>query len=561
MSFQGIGIDLGTSNTVAALGGARGIEALPLDGQEIMPSAVFLNNSGQLEVGRLAINQAKLDPTRFEPNPKRHIGRTVILGSQAIPSEDMLKAIMDRVAVNARSLGSAPPAILTHPHAWGADRRDMLHAAASRAGLEVKALMEEPVAAAQYMMHQNYGLISQGQLAAVVDFGGGTLDVAILRHEGHYVSVVGSGGIADLGGVDLDQAIGDHVLGELREQHSETYERLTNPMEPTDRQGRRVFWDSVKEAKEHLSAAEQVHVFVPGPVGSLMLTRETLETILRPLLQRAVDETKRTLYQFGAPPSSLARLYLVGGSSRIPLLQRMLTEQLGIQPLVAPAPEGAVARGALAGVPVAASPTAPPRAPAPVHQPQTHQPQAHQPQAHQPQTHQPQTHQPQAYQPQAHQPQAHQPQAYQPQAAHQPQMPQPEVAQQKQIPQPYQPQVAYQPQMPQPQAYQPQAAHRPPVHQPQAHHQQMPHQPVHQPQARQAPVQPAGPSKPMNSLAIVAIILAVVFPIAGIITGIISYRQIAKSGENGQSLATVAIIVGGIMQLCLCGVVIASAGA
>src|SRR5579859_1330043 len=148
----GLGVDFGTSNTVAVLRWPDG-RARPLivDGSPLLPSSVYADPSGTILVGRDAVHSARLDPARFEPNPKRRIDdQSVLLGDRELPVVELVAAVLGRVAEEARrTTGGAPiqPVTLTCPAAWGPTRRGVLIAAAAKAGWPGVRLVEEPVAA------------------------------------------------------------------------------------------------------------------------------------------------------------------------------------------------------------------------------------------------------------------------------------------------------------------------------------------------------------------------------------------------------------------------------
>src|SRR5438874_7735787 len=213
-----IGVDLGTSNTVAVIRWPDGrTRPLLVDGMPIMPSGVYLDASGQLFVGRDAERLAQLEPARFEPNPKRRIDEAaVLLADREVAVVDLLAAVLGAVARGAvEAVGFLPPAVLTFPAAWGQRRRDTLAAAAGRAGWPPVRLLPEPVAAARYFADVLRRPVPVGASLAVFDFGGGTLDVAVVRNAGGGFEVLGSGGIPDLGGLDVDAALVEHLGGVL----------------------------------------------------------------------------------------------------------------------------------------------------------------------------------------------------------------------------------------------------------------------------------------------------------------------------------------------------------
>src|SRR5689334_21973439 len=360
-----IGINLGTSNTVAVVRWPYGrTRPLLVDGAPIMPSGVYADESGQLLVGRDAQRLAGLDPSRFEPNPKRRIDEPgVLLGNREVATVDLLAAVLGAVARAAvEAVGFLPPAVLTFPAAWGPRRRDVLAYAAARAGWPPVRLMPEPVAAARYFADVLRRPVPVGSSLAVFDFGGGTLDVAVVRNENGRFAVLGSGGIEDLGGLDIDAAIVEHLGGVLVQAAPERWSAISRPGSTTQRRDRRLFWEDVRGAKEMLSRTTVAPITIPGRDQAIHLTREELERVAEPLLRRAVWETGAVIHRCGLRPDQLAGLFLVGGSSRLPLAARLLHADLGIAPTVLEQPELPVAEGALAEVvPPAASPAMEPQ--------------------------------------------------------------------------------------------------------------------------------------------------------------------------------------------------------
>ncbi|MGC4835460.1 Hsp70 family protein [Micromonospora vinacea] len=394
-----LGVDLGTSNTVAVLRWPDGrTRPLLMDGQPLSPSAVYADPDGTLHTGWDARRLAQADPARFEANPKRRVDEpTVRLGDRAYPPADLLAAVLaavGRAAVGA--VGFLPPAVVTCPAAWDATRRQVLADALLRAGWPQAAehtlagptppgtrLLREPVAAARYYTQVLHRPVPVGGAIAVFDFGGGTLDVAVLRNEGadpwgdSGFSVVADGGLPDLGGLDLDAALVRRVGELVGERHAAQWARLTGPADPAQRRDQVRLWDEVRGAKETLSRSSTAPVAVPGVAETIQLTRADVERVATPLLSRAVQRAREVIAAAGLSPDQLAGLFLVGGSSRIPLVARMLHAELGIAPTVLDQPELPVAEGALTDLPLrkalpapayAGAPLAPP-APAPVSPP------------------------------------------------------------------------------------------------------------------------------------------------------------------------------------------------
>ncbi|WP_433308217.1 Hsp70 family protein [Micromonospora sp. CA-269861] len=369
-----LGIDLGTSNTVAVLRWPDGrTRPLLMDGQPLSPSAVYADPDGTLHTGWDARRLAQADPARFEANPKRRVDEpTVQLGDRAYPPADLLAAVLATVARAAvGAVGFLPPAVVTCPAAWDATRRQVLADALLRAGWPQAAehtlagptppgtrLLREPVAAARYYTQVLHRPVPVGEAIAVFDFGGGTLDVAVLRNEGadpwgdSGFSVVADGGLPDLGGLDLDAALVRRVGELIGERHAAQWARLTGPADAAQRRDQIRLWDEVRGAKETLSRSVVAPVAVPGVAETVQLTRADVERVATPLLRRAVQRAREVIAAAGLSPDQLAGLFLVGGSSRIPLVARMLHAELGIAPTVLDQPELPVAEGALTDLPL-----------------------------------------------------------------------------------------------------------------------------------------------------------------------------------------------------------------
>ncbi|WP_194822921.1 Hsp70 family protein [Micromonospora sp. S-DT3-3-22] len=369
-----LGVDLGTSNTVAVLRWPDGrTRPLLVDGQPILPSGVYADTEGRLHVGRDAQRLAQADPTRYEPNPKRRVDEpTVLLGDRSYAPAELLAATLWAVAEQAvATVGFLPPAVLTYPAAWEAPRRQVLHDALALAGWPSAAehtmsgpvpvgtrLLREPVAAARYYTEVLRRPVPVGESVAVFDFGGGTLDVAVVRNEGadpwgdSGFTVIATGGMADLGGLDLDAALLARVGELVGDGQAALWARLTRPETTGQWRDRQQLWDNVRGAKEMLSRVAVAPVAVPGLETAVPLTRAELEQLATPLLTRAVARTREVVAEAGLTPDRLAGLFLVGGSSRVPLVARLLHAELGVAPTVLEQPELPVAEGALTDLPL-----------------------------------------------------------------------------------------------------------------------------------------------------------------------------------------------------------------
>ncbi|GIG87624.1 hsp70 family protein [Plantactinospora endophytica] len=347
-----LAIDLGTTHTVAMVrrDTHQPARTLLFDGSPLLASATHLGPDGTVHTGRDAVRLGGTDPQRYEPHPKRRIDDgTLLLGTDEVPVERLLTATLRRVADEARTAGVDPAAttVLTCPADWGQPRRTLLRTAAAHAGLGPVRLLDEPVAAATYCAQVLHQQLPVGGAIGIFDFGGGTLDVAVVRREPTALRVLATGGLDDLGGLDIDDALVAHLGQLVALRDPEQWRRLHHPDTPAERRDRQTFWTEVRAAKEMLSRTASAPVQVPGRDDPLHLTRDELDRIAGPLVARAVDETRRTLDRAGVDARHLTGLLLVGGSSRLPLVASRLHARLGIAPTVPEQPELPVAYGAI----------------------------------------------------------------------------------------------------------------------------------------------------------------------------------------------------------------------
>lgn len=339
-----LGVDFGTSNTVAVARWPDG-RARPIlvDGSPLLPSAVFAESDGTLLVGRDAVHSARLEPARFEPNPKRRVDDgLILLGEREFEIVEVISAVLARVAEEwHRAVGPYRPEVtLTCPAAWGATRRTLLAEAAARAGLAGARLVAEPVAAATYFAEVLGRDVPIGSVVVVHDFGAGTFDASVVARTSSGFEVLAVDGRDDLGGLDVDAAIVEHL-------RTDDWARLTEPATVEERRARRQLWDDVRIAKERLSRAQSADFVVPLLDVEAHLTREELETVARPVLEQTVQVTQNILRWAALPDGKLAGVFLVGGASRIPLVATLLHRALGDPPVVIEQPELVVAEGSI----------------------------------------------------------------------------------------------------------------------------------------------------------------------------------------------------------------------
>ena len=341
-----LSIDFGTSSTVGVLSAfGRGPRAIEVDGSVTMSSAVYVNDDGLLVVGQDAERRARLDPSRFEPNPKRRIDEGVLqLGETTVAIPDAFAAVLRRIGEEAERHLGRPPAQtrISHPAGWGATRQEVLRTAAVKAGLGDVRLIPEPVAAAAH--YASLGSRTSGPIG-VYDLGAGTFDCAVVGVTAQGFAVLAEDGLPDLGSLDIDQALLVHIGREVSHADPAQWQRLLRPQTTADRRARRALLQDVRDAKESLSRHAQTHVPMPEPFGDVLVRRDELEALVRPSLLRSAELLGATIRRAGLSPAQLAGVYLVGGPSRMPLLAELLGRQLGITPTTQDQPETAVAFG------------------------------------------------------------------------------------------------------------------------------------------------------------------------------------------------------------------------
>ncbi len=351
-----IGIDLGTTNTVAAIAGAAGPEVLRApDGAALLPSVVRYLADGSVEVGEPALSALSEDPGSVVASIKRLMGRGAEdvrrlaghLPFEILPGAGMLRLrvrgreltpvevsaeILRAAKVRAeQALGRAVTrAVVTVPAYFDDAARSATKDAARLAGLEVLRLVNEPTAAALA-----YGLDKQAEgIFAVYDLGGGTFDISILRLEKGVFQVLATGGDTALGGDDFDHAVAERFLAE----------RGGDVSVGEARQALRL----ARRAKEALSSAEdgRWRFDLGDRVSEHALDRATLEALIAAPVERTLGIVRGALSDAGLAPADIDGVVLVGGSTRLPLVRRRVAELFGRPPLADIDPDAVVAMGA-----------------------------------------------------------------------------------------------------------------------------------------------------------------------------------------------------------------------
>ena len=343
-----VGIDLGTTSTVAAVcrpGGTA--QVVPLEGAAgAVPSAVYLGADGTFLVGEAAGRRELSDPGHVVRDLTRRVGdpTPLLVGRQPVSPDELVARFLVRVVddVAKRESGVAARVAVTHPAGWGPHRLGALHAALAAQGLGSATLIPEPVAAATG--YAASARVEPGATVGVYDLGGGRCDATVLRRGPDGFTVVGSpDGVEQFGGTDLDEV----VLAHIREALGPAWEKL-DPTDPEVLAAAADLRRAATAAKEALSHDTEVliPVVLPGVRTQVRLGRAEFEEMIRPALVETAESVRRALDGAGVSAADLAALVLVGGSSRIPLVPQLLSEEFGRDVTVAPDPVGVVAMGA-----------------------------------------------------------------------------------------------------------------------------------------------------------------------------------------------------------------------
>jgi actin-like ATPase involved in cell morphogenesis/WD40 repeat protein len=343
-----LGVDFGTSHTIAVVRRADGsLRPLLFDGAPLMPSAVCADAEGGILVGRDAVHAGRRHPERFEPNPKRLIDRpSTLLGAREYPIPDLIAAVLDAVAAECRRVVGHPAEVtLTVPAEWGPARRQVIEDAATRAGLGQVRLVPEPVAAATYYAEALKHRMAVGASIVVYDLGAGTFDASVVRRTDHGFETVALDGRNDLGGLDIDAALIEHLGATYGNRDG--WKRLVNPTTVEERRYFREFQEEVRGAKERLSRHQQSDIAIPLLDVEAHLTRTELEQIAHPHLEQTIRVTQAVIRAAGLDVAASAGVFLVGGASRMPLVGTMLHRSLGLAPTVLDQPEVVVAEGSV----------------------------------------------------------------------------------------------------------------------------------------------------------------------------------------------------------------------
>ncbi|MFI5289498.1 MAG: Hsp70 family protein [Polyangia bacterium] len=343
-----VGIDLGTTNSlVAYMHGERPEIIVNETGKRLTPSIVGLDRDDELHVGDTAKNQLVAMPERTVAEVKRLMGTSqkVRIGPREYTPQEVSAIILKQLKADAETyLGEkVEEAVITVPAYFTDAQRQATKDAGELAGFKVDRILNEPTAAALA-----YGIdhLDKEQFVLVYDLGGGTFDVSVLEMFEGVLDVKASAGNNHLGGGDFDRAIAEWLCKEFEKTHGVDVRRDAKAMVRLK--------SAAEQAKMELSTVKSTQVMLPflavkgtDPLSLEMeVTRAQVETLIGDLLRSTIEPIEIALKDAKLDRKQISEVVLVGGSSRIPLVQTLLTEHFGQAPRRGVNPDEAIALGA-----------------------------------------------------------------------------------------------------------------------------------------------------------------------------------------------------------------------
>ena len=342
-----IGIDLGTTNScVAVMEGGEAVVIPNAEGNRTTPSVVAFSKTGERMVGQVAKRQAITNPDRTISSIKREMGSDykVTIDSKSYTPQEISAMILQKLKADAEAyLGSTvTEAVITVPAYFTDSQRQATKDAGRIAGLDVKRIINEPTAAALA-----YGVDKeQSQKIMVYDLGGGTFDVSILDIDDGVIEVLATAGNNRLGGDDFDECIMKWLVSEFK--------RTDGVDLSTDRVAMQRLKEAAEKAKIELSGVTSTAINLPyitadatGPKHlDLTLTRAKFDQLTASLVERTAGPVRQAMSDAGLAANDIAKVLLVGGSSRIPAVQEMVKKLTGKEGFKGINPDECVAIGA-----------------------------------------------------------------------------------------------------------------------------------------------------------------------------------------------------------------------
>ena len=342
-----IGIDLGTTLSVGAvMQGGEPVVVPNAEGQRLTPSVVAVNKKGEFMVGQNAKRQAVSNPENTIISIKRKMGQNIKikLGDKRYTPQEISAMILQKIKKDCEAyLGEKiSEAVITCPAYFDDSQRQATKDAGKIAGFDVKRIINEPTAAAMA-----YGLDkSNDQTILVFDLGGGTFDVSILEIGDGVFHVKATNGDTRLGGDDFDRHIVDWMADKFQKEH-----KVDLRKDPSILQR---LMETAEKAKIELSGVPSTTINIPfitqtadGPAHiDYELTRAEFDKITADLVERTVGPTKQAMKDAALKPENIDKVLLVGGSSRIPAVQRIVKDYFKKEPSKEINPDECVAIGA-----------------------------------------------------------------------------------------------------------------------------------------------------------------------------------------------------------------------
>ena len=343
-----IGIDLGTTNScVAVLEGGEPTVIANAEGSRTTPSVVGFAKNGERLVGETAKRQAITNPDRTISSIKRHMGENykVTIDNKDYTPQDISAMILGKLKADAESyLGEkVTEAVITVPAYFSDAQKQATKDAGKIAGLDVKRIINEPTAASLA-----YGLEKDeaSHKILVYDLGGGTFDVSILELGDGVFEVLATNGDTRLGGDDFDEALLTFMADSFAKENGVDLR--------ADKMALQRLKEAAEKAKKELSSAQTTNVNLPfitvnenGPLHMNMdITRAKFEQLTAGLVERTVEPMKKAMADAGVTNADIAKVILVGGSTRIPAVQEVVKKVTGKEPFKGINPDECVALGA-----------------------------------------------------------------------------------------------------------------------------------------------------------------------------------------------------------------------
>ncbi len=348
MKEKVIGIDLGTTfSAVAVMEGGKPTIIPNSEGHRTTPSIVAVNDKGERLIGETARRQAILNPKNTVRSIKRHMGENfkVTLNNKEYTPQEISAMILQKLKADAEAyLGTkVTKAVITVPAYFTDAQRQATKDAGKIAGLEVLRIINEPTAASLA-----YGLDKGNDHTILVfDFGGGTFDVSILELGDGVFEVKSTAGDNHLGGDDIDEALIDWIADKFKKDHPGINLR-------EDKTALQRLKEAAEKAKIELSSSQSTKISIPfvtadntGPKHiDYELTRAEFEKIISPILEKLKQPTLQAIKDSGKSIKDIDKIIFVGGSTRIPAVQRLVKEITNKEGDKSVNPDEAVALGA-----------------------------------------------------------------------------------------------------------------------------------------------------------------------------------------------------------------------